>query len=114
MFEICLLPLTQNVLNRAQRYDATSFSGARGIDPLSSDALDATPRAACLRNQRLVKLTLNTDSYGYELSWVFRKKDASGTPLAQGPNYGKYEDATLYRGSLCVDIGFYEFEIQDA
>ena len=121
-----------------RRYDAVSLN--QEGDPLSS-GVQKTPRFSCLYNQRRVRIEIKTDKYGYETSYVFRKKGKTEA-VFQGPD-ANYESSTLYKGTIstnaiincmhhvivfltvpncliyfsykgaiCVDIGMYEFEIK--
>jgi len=99
------------VFRGAIRYDVVSLN-QQGGDPLSS-GLPFQTRVSCLNNQRRVRIEIKTDKYGYETSWLFRMKGGED-PVVQGPDGRNYESSTLYDGTICVDIGMYEFEIEDA
>ncbi|MBL6448838.1 endonuclease [Fulvivirga sp. 29W222] len=56
-----------------------------------------------------VVLTLKTDSYGSETSWVI--KSGAGATLHSGDNYS---NNTTYTGTFCLEEGNYDFVIYDS
>ena len=50
--------------------------------------------------------------YGYETSWSFFQKGKRNDPVYLGPEDRKYDSQTVYKGTVCVDIGMYVFQMK--
>ena len=85
------------------------------IDPLSIGGFSKSSRIACLSNQVRVSLEVKTDQNGEQTSWSMRKKGTTQLVYA-GPdanNNYSYKSRTSYSGTMCVDVGMYEFKVED-
>jgi hypothetical protein len=78
-------------------------------DDSSSNATKTTRSTQCGSSQREVGITVNTDKYGWETSWLLRMKGRSGVIKRSQ----SYESNQTYNHKLCLNIGMYEFIIKD-
>ncbi|HMQ07483.1 MAG TPA: zinc-dependent metalloprotease [Saprospiraceae bacterium] len=68
--------------------------------------------STCNCNNNLYTLTLRTDNYGYETSWVIANDQ--NQVVAQGPAVGVYPNNTTITEYICLPGGCYEFRIFDS
>jgi hypothetical protein len=64
--------------------------------------------ASCSSNQRAVEIEIQTDSFGWETSWLFRP--SGNNAIEKSPRYGSNQS---YSHQFCVKVGMYEFIIKD-
>lgn len=100
--------------NNNVNVNANANRGA-AIDPLSVGGFSKSSRIACPSNQVRVSMEVKTDQYGEQTSWSMRKKGTTQL-LYAGPdatNNYSYKSRTSYSGTMCVDVGMYEFKVED-
>ncbi|WP_461538583.1 endonuclease [Spongorhabdus nitratireducens] len=97
-------------------YDTSGFDGNETVyvdnfqprtDSVPVDPPPVTPTPGCDKTE--TTLTLTTDSYGSETSWVL--KNSGGTSLYDGSGY---QSNVTVNKAFCLDNGQYSFTINDS
>lgn len=95
-------------------YDVSGFDGSEVVyadffEPTTASGGGSGGGGGSTGGCTDVVVTLKTDSYASETSWVI--KDGSGTTLHTGDNYS---NNTTYTGTFCLESGDYTFTIYDS
>lgn len=95
-------------------YDVSGFDGSEVVyadfyEPTTASGGDTGGGDGGTGGCTDVVLTLNTDSYASETSWVIN--DAGGSTLHSG---NSYSNNTTYSGTFCLEAGDYNFVIYDS
>jgi len=92
-------------------YDVSGFDGSEVvyIDNFQPTESATTPTEPESCSATTATLSLTTDQYASETSWLL--KNSSGTTLFSGSGY---ENSTTYNQEMCLSDGQYTFEILDS
>jgi len=97
---------------RYQGINLNEFVTTKSKDPLVKNGFQKQERTICSNaNQRRLSIEIVTDDYGHETSWIL-KKSGTNTITHAGP-VTNYESTTSYGGTICVDVGYWDFTIND-
>jgi alkaline phosphatase len=88
------------------------FYGCIGADT-DEEELFSSPKERCSDNQKMFKLILKTDNYGYETSFKLVNTGTGRKVVGGPPKDTNYARNTLYAGQRCLPQGAYELTFYD-
>mmetsp|Transcript_13630 Transcript_13630/g.29273 ORF Transcript_13630/g.29273 Transcript_13630/m.29273 type:complete len:376 (-) Transcript_13630:192-1319(-) len=91
--------------------ESRNLTLSNDFSAIDFDLVRRNTGSSCSDNQRMVKIELLTDDFGYETSWLFRDPNTKER-LAESRDTA-YGNGEYVLEEFCVDTGFYDFIIKD-